>query len=177
VPAILGKVVTGVAAPRGPDAGFRIRVRPDWLHVGATIEVTLPRNLECATCHGGGCDACGGSGALTLRGPKDPAETIQLTLPGGPPSSETVGRGLVLRIPESGGKAEADSGLPRGLLLLSVVADDEPDDHVRLCVAGEAPDAQSLAAAIAPRPARIRITPAIVLAILILLWILLLAVI
>jgi hypothetical protein len=152
-------------------------VRPDWLHVGATIEVTLPRNLECASCHGGGCDACGGSGALTLRAPKDPAETIQVTLPEGPPSSVTVGRGLVLRIPDSGGWAEPDSALPRGLLLLSVVPDNEPDERVRFCAVGEALAAQSAATAIFPRPARIRITPAVILAVLVLLWILLLLVI
>jgi len=50
----------------------------DWIAAGATIEIELPRNLACASCSGGGCDTCERSGAVTIRGRKDPAETVEI---------------------------------------------------------------------------------------------------
>jgi hypothetical protein len=129
VAAVLGKVTGGADGPRGPDANYRICVPQEWLDTGATIAVDLPRHLECAACSGGGCDACGGSGALTLRGREDAPETLQLTLPQN--GSDPGGRGVVLRIPEAGGHATPGSDLPRGLLLLSLVRAAQPDANVR----------------------------------------------
>jgi hypothetical protein len=127
VAAVLGRVTGAADLPRGPDAKYGIRVPRDWIDSGATIEVRLPRHLECASCGGGGCDACGGSGALTLRDRGVAAEAIQVTLPQGGPVS-----GVTLRIPDAGGHPGSGSDLPRGLLLLSVLPGAQPAENVRL---------------------------------------------
>jgi hypothetical protein len=108
-----------------------------WLAGGAQIELELPRNVTCAACEGGGCDACGRSGALTLRGRQDPAELVQITLPRRDAASSEA---VVLRIPERGGLPEADSRLPRGLLLLRVAPGEAADQAVRRIDDGVAPD-------------------------------------
>jgi hypothetical protein len=138
---VLGKVATGAhSVPRGADVKHRIKVRRDWLESGLVVDVELPRNLVCAGCDGGGCDACDRSGAITLRGRDEPAEVVQVTLPRrqrveqsdvartAPPSETAV----VLRIPEKGGLPKPElAGLPRGLLLLTVVPSDEADSVVQ----------------------------------------------
>jgi len=78
---ILGKVTASMVHPRGADVSLRITVPRLWLHEGRTIEVELPRNLVCANCSGGGCNACGNSGAITLRGRGELPEFIQVSLP------------------------------------------------------------------------------------------------
>jgi hypothetical protein len=103
-----------------------VSVPEDWILAGATLEIELPRNLQCATCGGGGCDTCERSGAVSIRGRKDPVELVEVTLPkvaspaGDAPSSSA--RKVVMRIPERGGVATVDASLPRGNLLLSVCA-------------------------------------------------------
>ena len=170
---VLGRVTAPTDQPRGPDAKYRVRVAEDWLRAGAKIEVKLPRNLECAACDGGGCDACGGSGALTLRGRRDASEYVQVTLPRVrvPPESGT--RGMILRIPESGGHATDDSALPRGLLLLSLIPDAESDHNVRLWLEGGANRTMPPPAP-QPRGAIRRYPGVMVAAVLVLLWIALL---
>ena len=44
----------------------RVEVARDWFQSGARLSIELPRNLTCAGCHGGGCDACLRAGAITL---------------------------------------------------------------------------------------------------------------
>jgi hypothetical protein len=173
VSTVLGRVTSSTDQPRGPDAKYRVRVAENWLKAGAKIEVKLPRNLECAACDGGGCDACGGSGALTLRGREDPSEYIQVTLPQVKVPPKSGKRGMILRIPESGGYASGETELPRGLLLLSLIPDAESDHNVRLWLEGGAnrtmppPPPQ-------PRRALGRYPGVAVVAVLVLLWIALL---
>jgi hypothetical protein len=107
-------------------------VRREWLTVGEVIELELPRNLACAGCGGGGCDACGRSGAITLRMRDEPAEVVEITLPSRPVDGQRDSGGITLRIPEQGGLPELGSDLPRGVLLLTVVPSNEPDPSIKL---------------------------------------------
>lgn len=102
--------------------------------MGEVIELELPRNLACAACGGGGCDACGRSGAITLRRREEPAEVVEVTLPARPGEGDDApdSLGITLRIPEQGGLPEPGSDLPRGLLLLTVLPSPEPDPRVRV---------------------------------------------
>jgi hypothetical protein len=140
-------VTTGAhPVQRGPDVRHRVRVPRGWLQRGEPIELELPRNLACAACGGGGCDTCGRSGAVTMRGRNEPPEIVQVTLPewtspeGEPTSSVT------LRIPEQGGLPAEGSKLPRGLLLLTVVPNEQPDSGVRRATASLAPPPQTVPA-------------------------------
>jgi hypothetical protein len=119
----LARVALPTDRPRGPDAQLAVTVPESFLAEGATIEVEVPRNLGCAACGGGGCDACERSGAVSVRGRNDPVEKVEVTLP--KPSAdggESAPRALVLRIPEFGGLAALESNLPRGNLMLTVRA-------------------------------------------------------
>lgn len=143
-----------------------------WLAEGAAIEFELPRNLSCAACDGGGCDACGRSGAVTLRGRGEPAEVVQLTLPS---STSEPSSSLVLRIPEHGGLPVSGSVLPRGMLLLSIIAAEIADVSVRRvgkAATGAAPPELTPERALARRQSR----AVFVVAVLVVLWILLLVV-
>lgn len=117
---VLAKVTTRTLdVPRGPDVTHRIVVPRAWLEKGEAVEFELPRNLTCAACEGGGCDACERSGAVTLRGRHEPAEILTVTLPVRKAEGEL--RSVVIRIPEQGGlPPENGAVLPRGLLLLRV---------------------------------------------------------
>jgi hypothetical protein len=110
----------------------RVKVRREWLTIGEVVELELPRNLACAGCGGGGCDACGRSGAITLRKRSEPSEVVEVTLPARPEGELPDSRGLTLRIPEQGGLPEPGSELPRGVLLLTVVPSAESDPSVKL---------------------------------------------
>ena len=121
-----------VEGPRGPDVLHRVKVRREWLAVGEVVELELPRNLACAACGGGGCDACGRSGAITLRQRDEPAEMVEVTLPARGSDELPDSRGITLRIPELGGLPEPGSELPRGVLLLTVVPSPEPDPNIKL---------------------------------------------
>ncbi|HKO49622.1 MAG TPA: hypothetical protein VJV79_17960 [Polyangiaceae bacterium] len=122
MPEVLAKVTTRTLnVPRGPDVLHRIRVPFAWLESGEVIEFALPRNLTCAACEGGGCDACGRAGAITMRGRQELAEILTVTLPMRKPEADSEARGVVIRIPEQGGiSPENGEDLPRGLLLLRV---------------------------------------------------------
>jgi hypothetical protein len=95
--------------------------------MGALVEIELPRNLTCATCEGGGCDACERSGALTVRGRGEPIGLLVVTLPSGTPEAA-----VMIRIPEYGGLPPEGSALPRGHLLLRVEPAAKPDPSVSL---------------------------------------------
>ena len=144
---VLGRV-TGVDldTPRGADVVHGIRVDPSWLERGDPIEVTLPRNLRCAECDGGGCDRCGRAGALSLWGRDEPPGVVEVTLPRR--SAEQLQREptVVLRIPERGGLPEPSSGQIRGMLLLRVTASPEPDPSVIRVAAAPSPRGPSLPA-------------------------------
>lgn len=141
--------------PRGPDVIHRIHIAAEWLDEGALIEFELPRNLKCAACEGGGCDACGRSGAVSVRGRKELGEVLQVTLPKRDESSlesTASGRTLVIRIPERGGMADSPA-LPRGLLLLSVVPADASDPGVQRIERPVPPPVLTEEEAMAPEPA------------------------
>jgi hypothetical protein len=165
----LGRVTGDLDQPRGADVLHKVRVPAAWLDAGACIELELPRNLACAKCGGGGCDLCERSGAVTLRGRKDPAEIVQVTLPrrGDSAELEASGRGIVLRVPERGGISSA-ADQPRGMLMLTVITADAADPGIRRTGAlSEAEVPAGAAAASAPR-SRVVLVVAIVVA----LWIL-----
>jgi len=109
----------------------RAKVPREWLALGEVIELELPRNLACAGCGGGGCDACGRSGAITLRQRDEPAEVVEVTLPTRSRDELPDSRGITLRIPEQGGLPPPGSELPRGVLLLTVIPSAEADPNVR----------------------------------------------
>lgn len=173
---VLGRVTGAVDVPRGPDVIHRINVPGAWLDEGARIELELPRNLSCATCGGGGCDRCGRSGAITMRGRREPPEIVEVELPRRPESEDPPSsgkRGIVVRIPEKGGLPEEGSSLPRGALMLSVLVADEADPGVKRV----APAPLVVAEAPAERPAASgrRYSRTVVVAIVIvIMWILLL---
>lgn len=131
---VLGRITTKHDRPRGPDVSMDIAVPEEWFAAGATLEIQLPRNLKCATCSGGGCDACERSGAVSIRGRKDAVELVEITLPrhAPPPGEEQTSRArvVVMRIPDRGGAAADDPSLPRGNLLLSVATGAEASPGV-----------------------------------------------
>ncbi|HET7543838.1 MAG TPA: hypothetical protein VFK05_28395 [Polyangiaceae bacterium] len=142
MPDVLAKVTArALDVPRGPDVTHRIRVPRAWLESGELVELELPRNLTCAACAGGGCDACERAGAISLRGRQEPPEILTVTLPKLQPNEGGEPRAVMIRIPEQGGLAP-DQGeiLPRGLLLLRV----EPGAVADPGVARVAPAARSL---------------------------------
>lgn len=170
-----------VEGPRGPDVLHRVKVRREWLAVGEVVELELPRNLACATCGGGGCDACGRSGAITLRRRNEPAEVIEVTLPSRPVDELPESGGITLRIPELGGLPEPGSELPRGVLLLTVVPSVEPDPNIKLLrgVPSKRPpasivDADEEAAPLAAPAPRRSSTALVIVAVAVVLWVLLL---
>jgi hypothetical protein len=87
----------------------------NWLVEGSVIELELPRHLTCRACEGGGCDKCERSGAVTLRGRGEPPDLVEVTLP-----ARMREDSFVIRIPERGGLASEQSGLPRGQLFLRI---------------------------------------------------------
>ena len=101
-----------------------------------------------------------------------PPESVRLTLPRGAVAPESGARGLVLRIPDSGGHPKQGSDLPRGMLLLSITPNAEADPGVRLSPSSEpiqpAPGRELLAG----WPRFARLSPTVVLAIIVALWML-----
>jgi hypothetical protein len=138
---ILGRITGTIDSPRGPDAQMSVSVPEEWIAGGATLQIALPRNLTCATCHGGGCDRCERSGAVSLRSRRAEVETVEVTLPKGAavaadPAPEAAAvpataRSVVVRIPERGGLPETTrEELPRGNLLVSIRPGPEPSRGV-----------------------------------------------
>jgi hypothetical protein len=183
LPEVLARVTSrAVEGPRGPDVLHRVKVRREWLSVGEVIELELPRNLACAACGGGGCDACGRSGAITLRKRDEPAEVVEVTLPARSGDDLPDSRGITLRIPEQGGLPEQGSDLPRGVLLLTVVPSPEPDPSIKLMrgVPSKRPpasivDSDEMPTVLAEPESERRLKPAlIILIVAVVLWIVLL---
>jgi len=139
---VLAKVTSrALNVPRGPDVLHRIRVPGAWLESGEVVEFELPRNLTCAVCDGGGCDACERAGAITMRGRHEPPEILHVTLPMRKSDADGDARGVMIRIPEQGGLPPENSAmLPRGLLLLRV----EPAEVADPGVSRVAPSAPPL---------------------------------
>jgi hypothetical protein len=133
---ILGRITGTIDCPRGPDAQMSVSVPEEWIAGGATLQIALPRNLTCATCHGGGCDRCERSGAVSLRARRAEAETVEVTLPrgaaqaAGASAAPGTARSVVVRIPERGGLPETTPELPRGHLLVSIRPGAEPSRGV-----------------------------------------------
>lgn len=175
---VLGRVTGAVDVPRGPDVIHRINVPGEWLDEGARIELELPRNLSCAACGGGGCDACGRSGAITMRGRREPPELVEVQLPRRPATEDPPSsgkRGVVVRIPEKGGLPEEGSLLPRGVLMLSVRAAEEADPGVQRVVAVPRVVAEPLPKAPSVRPPAQRYSrTAVIASVIVIIWILLL---
>lgn len=122
----LGKVTGDLDAARGPDVELQIQVPEGWM--GASVAVELPRNLNCASCQGGGCDRCERAGALSLRGRDEAATEVVVALP---TSNEAGDAGVCLRIPERGARSTEESE-GRGHLLLKVRIADEASSGVSL---------------------------------------------
>ncbi|HEY6727519.1 MAG TPA: hypothetical protein VI197_25965 [Polyangiaceae bacterium] len=118
--------------PRGPDVVHSIRIPAAWLISGETIELELPRQLNCAHCQGGGCDQCQRAGALRLRQQDEPPETVRVSLPDTRGLDESqADKPLLVRIPHAGGHA-ATENLPRGVLMLQISRAADADLAVRL---------------------------------------------
>jgi hypothetical protein len=133
-PQVIGRITAATDRPRGPDVKMSVCVPDAWFADGATIEIELPRNVACAACEGGGCDRCDRSGAVSLRGRKDPAETVEVTLlrpAAGDDAPSSKSRLVVMRIPDRGGHCREGEELPRGNLLLSVKSGSEPSRGVK----------------------------------------------
>jgi len=93
-----------------------IEVPAAWFEVGATLQISLPRLLSCARCDGGGCDVCGRRGAFDQT--TGIANEVAVVLPVQPRGSSTAVR---LRLPALGARAPAETELPPGHLLLTVL--------------------------------------------------------
>jgi hypothetical protein len=50
----------------GPRARLVLQVPEAWARAPDGVEITIPKRFPCARCDGGGCDACGRSGALRV---------------------------------------------------------------------------------------------------------------
>jgi len=76
----LGSVLERDEPSHGPRGRLTVAVPEAWLEPGSVLEVVVPARLACARCEGGGCDACGRSGAIRLPGDeKDRALRITLS--------------------------------------------------------------------------------------------------
>jgi len=113
----LARVTQDLDEARGPDVLCSIEVPAAWFEVGATLQISLPRLLSCARCDGGGCDACGRRGAFEQHS-SGIANEVAIVLPIQPAGSSTAVR---LRLPALGARAPAETELPPGHLLLTVV--------------------------------------------------------
>ena len=178
----IARVTGDLDQARGADVQHRIRVPDAWLAEGATVEFELPRNLTCAACEGGGCDACDRAGAISVRERSELGEIVRVVLPctddDGPLSSHSEPpssgkRGLIVRIPDQGGLPPSGSDLPRGhLMLLVQVGEPVTATRVEIPVA-PAPQPAAFEPAIVAA-ARKRPVALVVVAVLVLGWIALL---
>jgi hypothetical protein len=103
--------------PRGPDVACSIEVPRAWFEQAATVQLQLPRLLNCARCNGGGCDACQRRGAFEQEA-AGIAREVAVGLPKLPPERSGA---VCLRLPALGARAEPESQLPNGHLLLTVI--------------------------------------------------------
>ncbi|MCC6527849.1 MAG: hypothetical protein IT373_34710 [Polyangiaceae bacterium] len=56
----------------GPRGRLRVTVPESWLATPCELEIRVPARLACARCDGGGCDACGRSGAVRALAATEP---------------------------------------------------------------------------------------------------------
>ncbi|EYF08138.1 hypothetical protein [Chondromyces apiculatus] len=121
----------------GARGRLRVTVPAGWEGEAADLEITAPARVTCARCEGGGCDACGRSGAL--RTPDDPAERVlRVRLPA------HLGGGVVLRLVRPFGETS-----PIEQLHLELIPGPVPSQEmVRL------PDPEPLALAVSSSPGR-----------------------
>jgi hypothetical protein len=101
---------------RTPRGRASIVVPQQWLRDGARLEIDLPARLRCDACDGGGCDACGRSGAFKL--PED-RRAVAITLP------RVTDHLLAVRVTNPFGDREPT------LLVVRVAAGEAPSDGVR----------------------------------------------
>lgn len=104
----LAKIVDIEAVERieGSRAKLAVDVPPSWLAAGATVDVVVPPRLVCERCDGGGCDGCGRSGAVRVRGDES-VRTTRFVLP------QTESGGVAVRLVRPLG----DSGEPALLVI------------------------------------------------------------
>lgn len=123
----LAKVLGELDGVRGADVVHRVSVPAAWLRDTGCLSITLPRNLSCAECEGGGCDKCSRSGAVSLREKEQAAEVLRVALP----LQQVRGSDVCLRFGAQGGHHE-DPTMPRGNLLLIVRISDVPGTGIVL---------------------------------------------
>ena len=63
----------------GPSGRLTIDVLDTWLEPHTALEIVVPTRLMCARCEGGGCDACGRSGAIRIQGSEE-ERRLRITL-------------------------------------------------------------------------------------------------
>lgn len=80
-----------IDSAEGPRGTMSIALPVEWLAGGDTVEVVVPTRLVCARCEGGGCDACGRSGAIRIAG-EQAERTTRFVLP------KTTSERLVVRL-------------------------------------------------------------------------------
>jgi hypothetical protein len=112
----LGSVLEHDDLTAGPRGRLTVDVLEAWLEAGTVLEIVVPVRLACARCEGGGCDACGKSGAIRINGGEQ-ERSLQVTL------SESA-RGLRLMRPLG-----ADAGLDQLIVELRPAA--VPSDFCR----------------------------------------------
>jgi len=122
----LGRIIAERDGKCGPDVLLDIVVEREWLGEAKTIDIDLPRHLCCAACEGAGCDICAQSGAITVRGRDEPAETVRITLPQQNADSSDRADSTqtrTLKVPGHGGLTDPNSSVTtRGWLLLRINA-------------------------------------------------------
>lgn len=75
----LGSVLERDDLADGPRGRLTVDVLETWLDAGSAFEIVVPTRLACARCEGGGCDACGRSGAIRISGDEG-ERRIRITL-------------------------------------------------------------------------------------------------
>jgi hypothetical protein len=158
-----------------------LSVPEDWMLSGATLLIELPRNLACAGCHGGGCDKCERSGAVSLRSRRAEVETVEVTLPkhvpeDAAPSSlaPTDGqkkRSVVVRIPERGGLPPPGPAASRGVTRLKTPSVPAPP-IVPEILEGVEPPPEAIRSQTEPKGALLYVVIAVVVAAMAVAWLL-----
>lgn len=89
-----------------------IEVPVAWFEAGATLQIQLPRLIQCARCEGGGCDACSRRGAFEQQAAGIASE-VAIVLPKQSAESCTP---VKLRLPALGARAPEAVLEPRVLV-------------------------------------------------------------
>jgi hypothetical protein len=75
----LGSVLEHEDLTAGTRGRLSVDVLDAWLAPGTLLELVVPVRLACARCDGGGCDACGKSGAIRISGDEQ-KRSLRITL-------------------------------------------------------------------------------------------------